>query len=62
MADIIEYCQLAFLPVWAELLSQTQIYATDGNECLMPLPSTCQIVVWNHNESIYYADDRQKIR
>jgi hypothetical protein len=62
-ADVVEYRQLVFLPVWAELLSRTQIFATDGNETLiLPLPQNRRTVVWNHDESTYFANDRQKIR
>jgi len=60
--DVVEYRQLIFLPVWAELLSRTQIYATDGNECQVPPMTTRRVVIWNHDESTYYANDRRKIR
>ncbi len=40
-SDVVEYRQLVFLPVWLELLSCTQIFATDGNECLIPASTTC---------------------
>ena len=41
------------------LKSVTQVaYAPDGNECLATVPlTTRQIVVWNHDESTYYAND-----
>jgi len=59
--DVVEYRQLVFLPVWSELLSRTRTFATDGNECPVLAPTTRPIVIWNHNESTYYANDRRKI-
>jgi hypothetical protein len=38
--DVVEYKQLVFLPVWSELLSRTRIFMTDGNQCLVPAPTT----------------------
>jgi hypothetical protein len=43
--DVVEYRQVVFLPVWAELLSQTQVYATNGNKCLVPPPTTRHVVI-----------------
>src|SRR6267154_3573544 len=60
--DVVEYRQLIFLPVWAELLSRTRIYATDGSECQAPPMTARRVVIWNHDESTYYANDRRKIR
>ncbi|KIM73867.1 hypothetical protein PILCRDRAFT_99232 [Piloderma croceum F 1598] len=60
--DVVEYRQVVFLPVWVELLSWTRIYTTDGNECLVPPPITRCVVIWNHDESTYYANNRRKIQ
>ncbi|KAJ8593735.1 hypothetical protein M405DRAFT_730919 [Rhizopogon salebrosus TDB-379] len=60
--DVVEYRQAIFLPVWAELLSRTRIYETNGNECLTQPPGARRVVIWNHDESTYYANDRRKIR
>jgi hypothetical protein len=60
--DVVEYCQVVFLPVWAELLSRTCIYVTDGNKCLVPPSTTRRTVIWNHDELTYYTNDRRKIR
>jgi hypothetical protein len=58
---VVEYQQAVFFPVWEELLSCTRSYTIDGNECLV-LPSPARwLVVWNHDESTYYANDRRKI-
>src|SRR6267154_6209368 len=62
--DVVEYRQAVFLPNWAEMLSRTRIYTIDGNEGAPP-PSSTQarrVVIWNHDESTYYANDRRKIR
>ncbi|KAG2078385.1 hypothetical protein BDR04DRAFT_1124254 [Suillus decipiens] len=48
-SDVVAYRQL------------TQIYGTDGNECQTQPTTTCQVIVWNHDESTYYANDHQKI-
>ncbi|KAG2758100.1 hypothetical protein P692DRAFT_201696756 [Suillus brevipes Sb2] len=62
--DVVDYRQGVFLPIWAELLSRTRVYATGGNECPIQSESegTRKVVIWNHDESTYYANDRQKIR
>ncbi|OJA20287.1 hypothetical protein AZE42_12386 [Rhizopogon vesiculosus] len=64
---VIEYGhKLVFLPVWAELLSRTRIYKTDGSTCLSQLvpvtTSSRRVVIWNHDKSTYYANHRRKIR
>jgi hypothetical protein len=61
-ANVVEYHQLVLLPIWAELLLRTRIFMTDGTEFLVPPSTARKIVVWNHDESTYYANDRQKIR
>jgi hypothetical protein len=62
--DVVDYQQGVFLPIWAELLSRTQVYATDSNECPIQSESegTRKVVIWNHDESTYYANDHRKIR
>jgi hypothetical protein len=60
--DVVVYRQIVFLPVWVELLSQTRIFVTDGHKCLVPPPTTCCTVVWNHDELTYYTNDCQKIQ
>jgi hypothetical protein len=59
---VVEYQQAVFLPVWEELLSCTCSYTIDGNECLVLPPPAHRLVVWNHDESTYYANDHCKIR
>jgi hypothetical protein len=38
-----------------------RIFAMDGAECLAP-PAGPRVVIWNHDESTYYANNRRKIR
>ncbi|KAG1761234.1 hypothetical protein EDD22DRAFT_980306 [Suillus occidentalis] len=61
-SDVVAYRQLVFLPVWAELFSQTRIYGTDGNECQVQPTTTHRVIIWNHDKSTYYTNDRQKIQ
>jgi hypothetical protein len=60
--DVVEYRQMKFIAIFTELLSCMHTYTTKGNECLVPPLTTHCLVVWNHNESIYYANDQRKIR
>ncbi|KAG1753997.1 uncharacterized protein EDB91DRAFT_1043616, partial [Suillus paluster] len=60
--DVVEYRQAVFLPVWAKLLSHTRVYTPNGNEGAVPQLSTRRVIIWNHNESTYYANNRRKIR
>jgi hypothetical protein len=59
--DVVEYRQAVFLPVWEELLSRTHSYTIDSNECLILPPPAHRLVVWNHDESTYYANDHCKV-
>jgi hypothetical protein len=59
--DVVAYRQTVFLPVWAEMLSRTRVYEA-GIECRIPHLSGRRIVIWNHDESTYYPNDRCKIR
>jgi hypothetical protein len=59
--DMVEYCQTKFLPIFMELLSCMRTYTIEENECLVPPLTTCHLIVWNHDESIYYANDQRKI-
>jgi hypothetical protein len=58
-ADIVVYRQTVFLPMLAELLARTRPNGhPDGDaEVLTNNP----IVIWNHDESIFYANDQRKI-
>ena len=53
------YCQNVFLPAWANIKAQTQDWSQGQPD---PLPHECHIVVWFHNESIFYAHDQQLAR
>lgn len=58
--DVVAYRQTVFLPILAELLSQTRVY-DDGIENRIPHLSGRCMVIWNHDESTYYANDCRKI-
>jgi hypothetical protein len=60
--DVVEYRQTMFLPIFTELLLRTRIYTIEGNERLVLPLNTRRLVIWNHDESTYYANDRRKIR
>ncbi|KDQ07621.1 hypothetical protein BOTBODRAFT_119805 [Botryobasidium botryosum FD-172 SS1] len=60
--DVVKYRQEVFLPVFAELLTQTQVYSPEGLECLGPHSSSQHTVIWHHDESIFYAHNRQTLR
>ncbi|KAF9507457.1 hypothetical protein BS47DRAFT_1373898 [Hydnum rufescens UP504] len=59
--DVVTYRQSIFLPAWATLEAKTHKFDNDGSlDALAPLP-TCPTVIWNHDESIFYAHDRRKL-
>jgi hypothetical protein len=60
--DVVEYRQTMFLPIFTELLLRTRIYTIEGNERLVLPLNTRRLVIWNHDESTYYANDQRKIR
>lgn len=63
--DVVEYRQLVFLPFWEKAgpsmrswtkdIEDAQVYRGPG----LPEP---HIIVWHHDESTFYANDRRKIR
>jgi hypothetical protein len=56
--NVVAYRQTVFLPVWAEFLECTRIYNNDGYEYIRLRLSACRVIVWNHDECTYYANDR----
>lgn len=61
-ADVVAYRQKVFLPALAELLPRMREYSSEGIECAGPLQSPRRTVIWNHDESTFYAHDRRRIR
>jgi hypothetical protein len=72
--DVVSYCQDTFLPAWARLELTMRAWKNGKQEILVPAesnwpngkddgpwPFEVQFVLWFHDESIYYANDCQKI-
>jgi hypothetical protein len=55
----VEYRQKVFLPKWANIKGRTRDWSKDQPD---PLLDECNIVVWFHNESTFYANDQQVSR
>ena len=61
--DVIAYRQNVFIPEWVELQKRMRSWE-DANLTTEQQRSTTgkPIVVWHHDESIFYANDRRKVR
>jgi hypothetical protein len=66
---VVEYRQLEFIPHWREYEQATRHYNTDGEEeddaqerAFIARPDGKIVVIWRHDESTFYANDRRKIR
>ncbi|KDQ06947.1 hypothetical protein BOTBODRAFT_231037 [Botryobasidium botryosum FD-172 SS1] len=59
--DVVTYRQTIFLPTWAEFLLRTRQFI-DGKVCFGPPRAPGYVVIWNHDESTFYANNRRKIR
>ena len=64
--DVVTYRQQVFLPRWKELEPQLRIWTLDGKAEDTSGPSSCpgdcKTVIWFHDESTFYANDRRKKR
>jgi hypothetical protein len=61
--DIVEYRQKVFLPRWKELEPNLRAWTQDGTgEEVGERPQPQWVVVWFHDESMFYANNRQKKR
>ncbi|KAF7319999.1 hypothetical protein MKEN_00783800 [Mycena kentingensis (nom. inval.)] len=58
-ADVVQYRNKQYLPRLKELQRYTQWYA-DGEECLGPPMPGRRVILWYHDESIFYAHDRRR--
>lgn len=57
--NVVKYCQSVFLLAWNELQSQMHTWDKDSNEEDLNLPSGVKpLILWHHNETVYYAHDR----
>ncbi|KAJ7199473.1 hypothetical protein GGX14DRAFT_373116 [Mycena pura] len=61
--DIVQYRQHVFLPLWAEWGLRTRRWTKKGGEEGGEATADNKLVViWRHDESIFYAHDRRKLR
>jgi len=61
-SDVIEYRDKVFLPAVKELEGRTRKWGHDGLEEETSANGGRRIVLWYHDESTFYAHDRQKKR
>jgi hypothetical protein len=57
--DVVDYRQSKFLPAWAKIQSRMETWTKENLPEYGPLPGK-PIVVWFHDESIFYAHDRRR--
>jgi len=61
--DVVYYRQTIFLPAWQALEYRTRKWLDDHSaELLGPRPFERYLVVWFHDESTFYANDRRVVR
>ncbi|KAJ7913207.1 hypothetical protein B0H13DRAFT_1612824 [Mycena leptocephala] len=61
--NVVDYRQNVFLPRWEELSKYTRKFTEDGDErSFIVAPDGKTVVIWRHDECIFYANDRRKIR
>ena len=61
--DVIDYRQNIFLPRWMDIEERTRKWTEDQKEEMIgEQPANRRVVVWFHNESTFYANDRRKLR
>lgn len=64
--DVVAYRQTTFIPLWRALERQRIIFKEDGTpdpkHRMFLLPGEKPILVWFHDESIFYANDRRLVR
>jgi hypothetical protein len=57
--DVVAYRQNIFLPQWANIKARTQDWSEGQPD---PLPHEWRVIVWFHDKSTFYANDRQVVR
>ena len=62
--DIVTYRQDVFLPELAKIDATLRTWAEDGTKVLnaAAIPNARHTVIWYHDESIFYANDRRTVR
>jgi hypothetical protein len=65
-ADVVAYRQTIFIPFWRELERRRIIYNEAGvpnpRHLIMLRPGEKLVLIWFHDESIFYAHDRRLVR
>ncbi|KAF7969760.1 hypothetical protein HWV62_11377 [Athelia sp. TMB] len=59
--DVVDYRQNVFLPAWSKIKHRTRDFSTQGSRTDPPRHLR-HVVVWWHDESQFYANDRRKQR
>ena len=63
--DVVDYHQKVFLPYWMSIEEWTRkwkaAFQEEDNSENGPRPRNRRIVVWFHDESTFYANDRRKL-
>jgi hypothetical protein len=60
--NIVTYQMDIFLRAWAKLEPTLCSWDAENVEPLGPILQNCQMVVWHHNKSTFYANSWQKIQ
>ena len=62
--DVVTYRQGVFLPAWQAIIGKTRKWTKDNLEDMgaSPRPNERKTVVWFHDESTFYANDRRLSR
>ncbi|KAF9504127.1 hypothetical protein BS47DRAFT_1401736 [Hydnum rufescens UP504] len=60
--NVVMYRQSTFLPAWATVNAKTRKFDDGSNLDPLTPVSSRPTVIWNHDESIFYAHDRQTLR
>jgi hypothetical protein len=57
--DIVWYWQHVYCPTWEEFSTQMQHWSKDGTAEQAPPITGCHIIIWFHDETIFYAHDHR---
>ncbi|KAJ7460412.1 hypothetical protein B0H11DRAFT_1634522, partial [Mycena galericulata] len=58
--DVVDYRKNKFLPAWAEIQARMEAWSADNIPEQGPFPPGKRVVVWFHDETIFYAHDRRR--
>ena len=57
--DVVAYRKQVFIPKWKEIMNRMAVWDKDMKEHL-PSGEGKRVIAWFHDESVFYAHDRQK--